>query len=281
MGELTQALEVSRSGYYAWAKRQDQPGPRWRQNAVLLTHIRSLHQEHRERYGSPRIFQTLRQRGIACGHNRVARLMRIEGLQARRKRPFRPRTTKAGSNAAPNLLAKAPALQAPNQVWVADITYIWTQEGWLYLAAVMDLYSRRIVGWHAADHLRSCLAEQALEQALHRRRPAPGLLHHSDRGFQYASQTYRSLLSSCKALRSMSRKADCYDNAAMEAFWSSLKNELIYPEPLTSRKGALTALFHYIEIYYNRQRLHSSLGYRSPADFEQAATRSNPRGSER
>jgi len=155
---------------------------------------------------------------------------------------------------------------------VADITYIWTQEGWLYLAAIRDLYSRRIVGWYAADHLRSCLAEQALEQALRGRKPQAGLLHHSDRGFQYGTQTYRALLSSTEAIRSMSRKGDCYDNAAMEAFWSTLKNELIYPQPLASRKETTTALFQYIEIYYNRHRLHSALGYQSPVGFEKSRT---------
>jgi transposase InsO family protein len=267
LAELAQALKVSRSGYYAWRKRQDQPGARSRQNAVLLTHIRCVHQEHQERYGSPRIFQTLRQRGLRCGRNRIARLMRLEGLRAKGKRPFRPRTTKAGLTPAPNLLARALAPSAPNQIWVADITYIRTHEGWLYLAAIMDLYSRRIVGWHAAEHLRSCLAEQALEQALRLRRPAAGLLHHSDRGFQYASESYRALLRCSQALCSMSRKGDCYDNATMEAFWSSLKNELL-DESLTSRTKAIHALFEYIEIYYNPRRLHSSLGYQSPVAFE-------------
>ncbi len=271
IGELTQTLQVSRSGYYAWRLRQAEPGPRALQNAVLLTHIRCLHKEHQERYGSPRIFQSLRRRGIACGHNRVARLMRSDGLQAARKRPFRPRTTQAGPYPAPNLLADSVGPKAPNQVWVADITYIWTTEGWLYLAAVMDLYSRRIVGWHAAEHLRSSLAEQALEQALRQRRPGPGLVHHSDRGFHYGSQAYRGLLSGAKSQASMSRKADCYDNAAMEAFWSSLKNELIYPQGPSSRTQTIGALFQYIEIYYNRHRLHSSLGYRPPAEFEQRA----------
>jgi transposase InsO family protein len=158
-------------------------------------------------------------------------------------------------------------------VWVADITYIWTREGWLYLAAVMDLYSRRIIGWHAADHLRSSLAERALEQALHLRRPQARLVHHSDRGFQYGSKAYRELLSSSKVRRSMSRKAECFDNAAMEAFWSSLKNELIYPQGPASRSQTSKALFEYIEIYYNRKRLHSSLGYQSPAVFEEAAAK--------
>jgi len=271
IAELAQTFAVSRSGYYAWHQRQAEPGPRARQNAVLLAHIRSIHQEHQERYGSPRIFHTLRQQGIRCGHNRVAQLMREDGLQAKRKRPFRPRTTQAGSNPAPNLLAAAAPPTAPNQVWVADITYIWTQEGWLYLAAVMDLFSRRIVGWHAAEHLRSSLAEQALEQALRLRRPGPGLLHHSDRGFHYGSKTYRGLLSGAQAQPSMSRKADCYDNAAMEAFWSSLKNELIYPRSPSPRTQTVNTLFQYIEIYYNRHRLHSSLGYQPPAEFEQCA----------
>jgi transposase InsO family protein len=270
IAQLTQGLQVSRSGYYAWRKRQAEPGPRAKQNAVLLAHIRCIHQEHQQRYGSPRVFQTLWQRGIRCGHNRVARLMKTEGLQAARKRPFRPRTTKAGSNPAPNLLTHSALPKAADRVWVADITYIWTQQGWLYLAAVMDLFSRRIVGWYAAEHLRSSLAEQALKQALRLRRPGPGLLHHSDRGFQYGSQAYRNLLKTAKANSSMSRKADCYDNAAMEAFWSSLKNELIYPQGPLSRTQTIGALFQYIEIYYNRRRLHSALGYRSPVEFENA-----------
>src|SRR5262245_32207567 len=239
IGELAKTLEVSRSGYYAWCKRQAQPGPRARRSAVLLAHIQAIHQDNHQRYGSPRIFQALRQRGVRCGHNQVASLMRRQGLRAQRKRPFRPRTTRAGANPAPNLLLKFGAVKLPNQVWVADITYIWTQEGWLYLAAVMDLYSRRIVGWSAADHLGSSLAEQALAQALHLRRPKPGLIHHSDQGVQYASQAYRCLLGSCQAQRSMSRKAECYDNATMEAFWSSLKNELIYPQGPSSRSQTL------------------------------------------
>jgi transposase InsO family protein len=271
IAELAQTLQVSRSGYYAWCKRQSQPGPRLRQNLVLLAHIRSIHQEHQERYGSLRVFHSLRRQGTACGHNRVARLMREDGLQAKGKRPFRPRTTTPGVTVAPNLLPTAPAPQAPNRVWVADITYIGTAQGWLYLAAVMDLYSRRIVGWHAAEHLRSGLTEQALTQALRLRRPGPGLVHHSDRGFQYTSKGYRDLLLSCHAIQSMSRKGRCYDNAAMEAFWSSLKSELIYHQPLRSRQQALRVLFEYIELYYNRRRLHSALGYRSPAEFEGCA----------
>ena len=266
--ELAETLQVSHSGYYAWCKRQAQPGPRSRQSAVLLAQIRSVYEEHKGRYGSPRIFKALRQKGAVCGHNRIAHLMRTDGLKAKGKRPFRPRTTTAGSAPMSNLLSKAAAPQAPNQIWVADITYIRVQEGWLYLAAIMDLYSRRIVGWHAAEHLRCRLTEQALEHALRLRKPDAGLVHHSDRGFQYGGKIYRGLLDSCQALRSMSRKGQCYDNATMEAFWSSLKNELVYNEPLASRDEMIGALFQYIEIYYNRHRLHSSLGYQSPADFE-------------
>lgn len=267
INELAQTLQVSRSGYYVWVRNQSQTGPRARQNAVLLAQIRCLHREHQERYGSPRIFQALRQGGVRCGHNRVARLMRQEGLRAKVKQAFRPRTTRPSNYSAPNLLAKRPVPKAPNRVWLADITYIRTGEGWLYLAAVMDLYSRRIVGWHAADHLRSGLAEQALQEALRLRRPQKGLLHHSDRGFQYSSLAYQELLRSCQAVRSMSRKGDCYDNAAMEAFWSSLKSELL-DQQLPARKETILALFQYIEMYYNRRRLHSSLGYESPVDFE-------------
>lgn len=280
VSELTEALEVSRSGYYAWCKRQTQElGARARANAVLLAHIRCIHQEHQQRYGSPRVFHTLRQQGIACGHNRVARLMRLDGLQAQRKRPFRPRTTQPGLIAAPNLLPQRPKPDGPNQTWVSDITYIWTSEGWLYLAAVMDLYSRRIVGWHAADHMRGALAQEALQQAMQSRRPAPGLLHHSDRGFHYSSQMYLTLLQCHQAIQSMSRKRVCHDNATMEAFWSSLKNELIYAQPPASRSQAISSLFQYINIYYNRQRIHSSLGYCSPAQFETTnASKTAPTG---
>jgi transposase InsO family protein len=269
IGELAEAFEVSRSGYYAWRQRRDEPSARSRENAVLLLHIASIHEENQERYGSPRIHQALRQAGIRCGHNRVARLMRSEGIRAVSKRPFRPRTTQAGAQAAPNLLLEGERPQRPDQVWVADITYIWTVQGWLYLAAVMDLFSRRIVGWHAADHLRSSLAEAALEQAMRLRRPPPGLIHHSDRGFQYSSQAYLAALNRAQAQPSMSRKGDCYDNAVMEAFWSSLKSELIYRQGPLSRSQTIAELFQYIDLYYNQRRLHSALGYRPPAAFEQ------------
>lgn len=270
--ELAEALQVSRSGYYAWLKRDADPGPRAQRNQILLAHIRALHQEHRQRYGSPRIWQSLRQQGQRCGRNRVARLMKAHGLRAKQKRPFRPRTTVAAAGkAAPNLLMQTPAPSAPNQVWVADITYVDTAEGWLYLAAVMDLYSRKIVGWHATKHLDAALVEAAMSQALRSRRPPPGLLHHSDRGYQYTSTAYQSLLRSADVIASMSRPRDCYDNATMEAFWSSLKGELVHGAAFPSRQQARAALFEYLEIYYNRKRLHSALDYQSPERFERGA----------
>lgn len=268
--ELTEALQVSRSGYYAWLKRHTALGARARQNQILLAHIRALHQEHRQRYGSPRIWQSLRQQGLRCSRNRVARLMKAHGLRAKQKRAFRPRTTVAADKAAPNLLIQMAPPNAPNQVWVADITYVDTAEGWLYLAAVMDLYSRKIVGWHATKHLDAALVEAAMRQALRSRRPPPGLLHHSDRGYQYTSAAYQKLLRSADVIASMSRPRDCYDNAAMEAFWSSLKGELVHGAGFSSRQHARTALFEYLEIYYNRKRIHSALDYQSPEAFERA-----------
>jgi putative transposase len=269
--ELAEALQLSRSGYYAWLKRRADPGPRARANQILVAHIRALHQQHRQRYGSPRIWQSLRQQGQRCGRHRVARLMKAHGLRAKQKRAFRPRTTVAGSKAAPNLLMQTPAPSGPDQVWVADITYVQTREGWLYLAAVMDLYSRRIVGWQATEHLDAALVEAAMRQALRSRRPPPGLLHHSDRGYQYTSAAYQQLLSSANVVVSMSRPRDCYDNATMEAFWSPLKGELVHGADFSSRQQARAALFEYLEIYYNRKRLHSALQYQSPETFERGA----------
>jgi putative transposase len=268
IAQLAKAFQVSRSGYYAWAKRQAQPGPRAHQNQILLVQIRMLHQEHQSRYGSPRIWASLRRLGLSCGHNRVARLMKLNGIRARQKRCFRPRTTQPGQGAAANLLAQVPAPQAPDQIWVSDITYVATRQGWLYVAAVMDLFSRRIVGWHAAPSLESLLVEEALKQALQSRRPAPGLLHHSDRGIQYTSSGFLELLRSCNIIPSMSQTGHCYDNAAMESFWSTLKSELVHPADFYSRSQAVRALFEYLELYYNRKRLHSALNYQMPVEYE-------------
>lgn len=268
IAELTQALRVSRSGYYAWKRRA--LCARERQNRLLLLKIQRLHQDSRGCYGSPRIHRALRQEGQPCGHNRIARLMRREGIRAKQKRPFRPRTTQSehALRVAPNRLLSQAQPTAPNQVWVSDITYIPTRQGWLYLAAVMDLYSRRIVGWSAQHHLESSLVKEALSQAVALRRPAQGLLHHSDRGIQYASSAFQALLQSYQMRPSMSGRAHCYDNAAMESFWSTLKTELVHDQDYHTRAEATRSLFDYIELFYNRRRLHSALGYRSPAQFE-------------
>jgi len=267
---LCQALEVSPSGYYDWCQRQIQPGPRARENAQLLEQIIRLHQDSRQTYGSPRIQVQLRQAGHAHGRNRIARLMRQQGLCGRAKGRFRVRTTDSDHDQpiAPNRLAQLPAPNAPNQIWVGDITYIPTEEGWLYLAGVMDRYSRRIVGWAMDPNIDTQLILAAWNMARTQRQPAPGLVFHSDRGCQYASAAFRQALAHTQTLASMSRKACCYDNAAMESFWSTLKHELVYRRTFKTHAEARLAIFEFIEVFYNRQRLHSSLGYRSPFDFE-------------
>lgn len=266
--ELCQVLNLSRSGYYQWLKRPE--SSRGKANRELVAKISVLHEENRRCYGSPRITHALRRQGLRIGKNRVARLMRTHGIRAKSKRAFRPRTTDSrhAEPIAPNRLKELAALDRTDQAWVTDITYIWTAAGWVYLAAVMDLYSRRIVGWSLSDRLETSLVKQALSQALAVRRPAPGLVHHSDRGSQYASSAYRALLAHFKIIASMSGLAHCYDNAAMESFWSSLKNELVHHEPFHHAEQARLAIFDYIELFYNRKRLHSALGYQSPVEFE-------------
>lgn len=266
---LCSVLEVSRSGYYKW--REHRPSRRAQANSLLVEQIRQAHLESRRAYGSPRITQQLRRQHIRCSENRVARLMRQEQIRARRKRPFRPRTTDSRHNGpiAPNRLREIPQVAELNRAWAADITYVWTMQGWVYLAAVMDLCSRKIVGWSLSQSLETNLVKRALEQAWFVRRPAAGLLHHSDRGIQYASSAFRALLDSCKIVPSMSAKGNCYDNATMEAFWSTLKAELISDRPLADLPEARSVIFDYIEIFYNRKRLHSALGYKSPVEFEQ------------
>jgi putative transposase len=268
LAELAWALDVSRSGYYRWLKA---PESKQAHTARQLTeHIRRIHLESRQSYGSPRVFHKLRREGVKTSENRVARLMQAAGIKARSKRAFRPRTTDSNHPhpIAPNRLKTGPAPTAPNQVWVADITYIWTLAGWIYLAAVMDLFSRKIVGWSLAQTMETSLVKEALQRALASRRPPAGLLHHSDRGSQYASSTFRSLLHSWQIKPSMSGAACCYDNAAMESFWSTLKTEIPASTPFENIQTARRAIFDYIETFYNPQRLHSALDYQSPVDFE-------------
>lgn len=267
---LCQQLEVSPSGYYDWRQRQASPGPRALEDQVLATRIAELHAQSRETYGSPRIVMELRKSGARHGRNRVARLMKQEGLCGRQKARYRVQTTDSNHDQpiAPNRLAEAPKATAPNQIWVADITYIQTGENWLFFAAIMDLFSRKIVGWAMGEHIDTALILKALFMALLHRQPPASLLFHSDRGVQYASTDYRTALTQAGLIASMSRKGNCYDNAAMESFWSTLKLELVYRRDFQTRAQARSEIFDYIEVFYNRQRSHSALNYLSPVDFE-------------
>jgi len=273
--DLAWALGVSRSGYYRWLKALE--SPRARAARQLIQQITEVHQQSRQTYGSPRVCALLRRHGVRTSENRVARLMRRAGLKARTKRAFRPRTTDSRHVhiPAPNRLLTAPPPSAPNEVWVADITYVWTRSGWAYLAAVMDLCSRKILGWSIGASLETSLVKEALQKALADRRPAAGLLHHSDRGSQYASSAFQALLHSWQVIPSMSALGHCYDNAAMESFWSTLKTELVHQRDFQDLAEARLAIFDYIETFYNRTRLHSALGFKSPVEFEQELTYKN------
>jgi putative transposase len=267
---LCAVLEVSSSGYYDWVERQTQPGPRARENVQLTAQIFQIHQASRQTYGSPRIQFELSQAGQAHGRNRIARLMRQQNLCGRAKGRFRVRTTESNHDQpiAPNRLADLPAPTAADQIWLGDITYIATGEGWLYLAGIMDRYSRRIVGWAMDQNIDTRLVLAAWKMAQTQRQPAPELVFHSDRGSQYASGDFRQVLALSQTQPSMSRQGNCYDNAAMESFWSTLKMELVYRQTFATRQAARAAIFEYIEIFYNRQRRHSALGYATPAAFE-------------
>jgi transposase InsO family protein len=264
---LCRVLEVSRTGYYRWLDHQQ--GVRAQQNAQLDQRIRETFADNRHAYGSPRLTVELRDAGCPCSENRVAKRMRALGLAARQRRRFVPRTTVSDPNSpvAPNRKAEAPAPGGVNQIWVADITYLPVLGGFVYLAAVMDLYSRRIIGWALAPNMERDLVMAALRQALSQRQPNKGCLHHSDRGSQYASHDYRHLLSEHGLEASMSRAGNCYDNAAMESFWSSLKAEGL-KSTYCDAAAVRLAVFDYIETFYNPKRRHSALGYQSPVDFE-------------
>ena len=268
INELCETLEVSRSGYYAWAGRT--PGRRTLGNELLRGKLQELFERNRRVYGSPRLTMSLRREGWSCSRNRVARQMRSLGLRARQKKAFKPKTTDSRHPhpIAPNRLKEAGRPVGVDRVWVSDITYLATGQGWIYLAGVMDLCSRKIVGWACADHLKSSLVQEALSQAIVRRQPAAGLLHHSDRGCQYASEAYRAQLQKIKSLPSMSAAGNCYDNAAMESFWSTLKTEWLHQHSFQNQPEAELAIFDYIETFYNPKRLHSALGYQSPVEFE-------------
>ena len=263
-------LEVSPSGYYAWRDRPE--SARHVADRGLAAEIRRIHADNRAVYGSPRVHAALRAEGRRVGVNRVARLMRRHGIQGRHKRRA-PRTTdsKHSHPIAPNLLDRQFIAAAPNQVWLADITYVSTGEGWLYLAVVLDMFSRRVVGWAMRETMPQELTIAALQMAITQRRPGPGLVHHSDRGSQYAAHAYRRLLDKNGIRCSMSRKGNCWDNAPMESFFGTMKTELDDNIVFETRQQAKAAIFGFIETFYNRQRLHSTIGYRSPAKWEQIA----------
>jgi transposase InsO family protein len=263
---LCEALLVSRSGYYDWKERQVKPGPRQLETAHLRAGIRREFARSRKTYGSPRLARVL---GCPGRRNRIARLMRAERLFARQRSKYRVKTTDSrhGGAIAPNRLRHL-SVQRRDQVWVSDATGILTGQGWLYLVAVLDLFSRRVVGWAMSPSLDAPLVSAALRMALGQRRPARSLILHSDRGSQFASASYRQLLTQHGLLASMSRPGNCYDNAFIESFWSTLKYELVYHRRFATRAEARTAIFDYIETFYNRTRLHSSLDYQSPLNFE-------------
>lgn len=265
---LCRVLEVSTSGFYAWQRHQ--ASHRARVDAALSERIRSVHANSHCTYGAPRVHAELRAAGTSVGKKRVARLMRIAGLAGRRPKRFRRTTISSTDTTAQplDLVRRDFNPSAPNRVWLSDITYVRTWEGWLYLAVILDAFSRRVVGWALADHLRTELATDALQMALVSRRPGVGLIHHSDRGGQYLSATYTGILAQHSARSSAGKPGTCFDNAAAESFFATLKKELLHRATWPTRQHARTAIFAYIESFYNRQRRHSTLDYRSPADFE-------------
>lgn len=265
---LCEVFEVSRSGYYRWCRAE--PSARAREDALIMEFMKEEHQRSRQTYGRPRLQRALEGQGIRLSARRAHRLMKNAGLRGVQRGRFKPHTTDSrhGQEPAQNWLGKMPMPSAPNQIWVADITYVWTDEGWLYVAGVLDLCSRRIVGLASARHMETSLPEAALAQAIQMRDITPGMLHHSDRGVQYASSRYSEVLAQNGITPSMSRKGNCYDNAHMESFWGTLKAELIARVRFASRHQAWSAIFDYVQTFYNRVRLHSALGFKSPVDFE-------------
>jgi len=269
---MCRVLKVSASGFYAWLK--DPKGARGREDEELCEQIRKVFVDSRETYGNRRIRRELKRMSWRCSRGRIRRLMRRLGLIARRCRRFRTTTdSKHAYEVHPNLLGREFSVSGPDQVWVSDITYIWTDEGWLFLATVIDLFSRRVVGWSMSESLSRQIAIDALEMAIRARRPAPGLIHHSDRGVQYACGDYQKIIRRAGMRPSMSRKGDCWDNSVAESFFSTLKKELIYHVKFETRGKARQEIFEFIEVFYNRQRMHSYLGYLSPAEFEAAAAK--------
>lgn len=260
-------LQVSRSGYYAWQTRPT--SARAQANVQLLAHMRHLHTATKARYGAVKLWKALLTAGLRCGRHRVARLRRQHGLMAQRVRRFRVVIEHHQfAPPAPNRLQQVFVAPAVNQIWAGDLTAIATRAGWLYLAVLLDLYSRRVIGWAMSAKPDQQVALQALRMALAHRRPQPGLIHHTDQGALYTSVAYQRLLAQTGVVPSMSRKGNCYDNAVVESFFSTLKNELVHERDYYSREEAQAEVFEFIEVFYNRQRLHQTLGYISPVQFE-------------
>jgi len=266
---MCETLTVSVSGYRAW-KRGGSPQRKRLTDTQMLTVIRAIHREIKGAYGSPRMLRELRSRGFPAGKERVERLMRENRIRGRHKRRYKATTdSKHALPVAPNVLNRNFTPTAPNQAWSADLTYVWTDEGWLYLAVVLDLFNREIVGWSIKSRMTADSVVDALTMAWFRKKPAPGLIHHSDRGSQYASEAFQRVLKRYGMVCSMSRKANCWDNSPAESFFNSLKNERVHGTRYTTRDEAIADLFDYIEAFYNRSRRHSTLGYRSPIQFLQ------------
>jgi len=264
---MCQVLQVSRSGYYDWARRKE--SDRSQRDRTLLKEIRKVHEQTKEAYGATKTWRTLSQSGMVCGKHRVARLRQEAGIEARRKRKFRLAYKARNTAPAPaNLLRWPFKADYPDQVWVTDVTFVPTRSGWLYLAVMIDLHTRLVVGWSMKDRPNQELVNEALMMAMEQRRPKPGLIHHSDQGVLYSSGSYLALLDKYGMLRSMSGKGNCYDNAVAESFFSSLKNELVHHCDFTTRDQARSEIFEYIELFYNRKRLHQSLNYQTPMKYK-------------
>lgn len=264
---MCKVLDASRSGFYRWMKKQWSLGKRYER--YLLIRIKEAYHMYKGVYGSRRITRTLKSWGINCYLNQISKIMMENGIKAKTKRKYRVTTdSQHNLSIAPNLLARKFRVNDKNLFWVGDITYIWTREGWLYLSTVIDLYSRRIVGWSVGKRITKELVINSLQQAYALRKPKEGLVYHSDRGSQYASDDFKNLLKSIGAVQSMSRKGNCWDNAVAESFFKTIKCELVYWHNFQSRKEAELRIFEYIEIFYNRHRIHSAINYMSPNDFE-------------
>lgn len=264
---MCEIFTVSKSGYYTWRNRDK--SEKETKELKLLRAIEDIHRSSRKNYGSPRIFNQLIGMGYKIGKTKVERTMQKHGIRAKTKRKFRVTTdSKHNLPVAPNLLERNFSPEKPNQTWASDITYVWTSEGWLFLAVIVDLFSRQVVGWSLDKTMTKELVCSALRQAYFRRKPGTGLVFHSDRGSQYCSKEFRRQLKQYRMLQSQSRKANCWDNACVESFFHTLKTEMIYHEDFETREGAYRAIFEWVEAFYNRQRLHSTLGYKSPVDFE-------------